>query len=326
MSGQRYSVDGKTIISSLTFGGTTIIGDVTGEGSIVTPAWIMIHPELSNNAKVLFGYMKAALIGLLPVPDTSHRSFAKAMNVDARTVRRYVKELKDVEAIFVQESFAEGKQQTNVYYLWPHRPEVGGTELSGGTNLSTPQDKFVHPYINTIYNNNIISPEGEEKKTRKSKVYTPEFEEIWAIYPRQENKAGAFEAYNGRLRDDKVPYEVLFKATQNYAKLRAKEEKKFTMLPKTFFGPHRRYEDFLDKTAEIVTLNAEQAVSAEIYEDWDFFGSWINPEDGVAMVVNPVKLGYTRPTNIKNETIDLNGKPYRLDNQGKRQSVEFTTN
>lgn len=323
MSAERYSVDGRAIISSLTFGGTTIIGDITGENSIITPAWIMVHPELSSNAKVLFGYMKAALIGVLPIPDTSHRSFADAMNVDPRTVRRYVKELKDVGAVFVQESFKDSKQQTNVYYLWPHKPQVGGTNLSGGTQMSTPPDTDVHPY-NNININNTMSPKGEVKKSRKTKVYTPEFDALWILYPRKENKPGAFEAYNGRIRDDKIPYEVLLQATKNYALLRAKEDPRFTLQAKTFYGPNRRFEDYLGKE-EVLVLTPEQEICAEIYEDWDNFGSWMM-ENGEVILANPIKSGYTRPTNEKGEPIDINGRPYKIDNQGKRQSIEFFTN
>ena len=324
MRAERYDYEGKAIYS-LKFDGATIVGDLTGEKSIITPSWILVHPDLSPLAKVLFGYMKAILMGEVFVADTSHGSFANLLKVDARTIRRKIKELNDVGAIIVKNTFKDNKQQTNIYYLWPYNPDLGWTNLSGGTELSGGVDTDVQGNINNNIYNNIISPQGEGRKTRKAKVYTPEFEALWLLYPRKENKSGAFEAYNGRIRDDKIPYKTLMQAVKNYAIKRKNENPLYTLHPKTFFGPGRRYEDYLGESDDVFPLTPEQLVIAEIYEDWDKLKTWINPVDGEVILDNPVKMNYSRPTNEIGQPIDIDGRPYKLDNQGRRHSLEFTT-
>jgi hypothetical protein len=325
MSIKRYDTQGRVILAGLKFDKMTIVGDEFSRDEVSIPTWILEHKEISALGKILFSFMKGAIQGHFKMDSASVRTFARLIDVDERTVQRKLRELEDAGAITVQKSFLTNKQQTNIYYLWPYKPDLGVTDLSPVTNLSQFDDTDVTPNININNNNNIVSPKVEVKKTRKTKVYTPEFEALWLLYPRKENKPGAFEAYNGRIRDDKVPYETLMQAVKNYALKRKNENPMYTLHPKTFFGPGRRYEDYLGKQDDVFPLTPEQIVVAEIYEDWDKLKTWINPVDGEVILDNPVKMNYSRPTNEIGQPIDINGRPYKLDNQGRRHSLEFTT-
>jgi len=302
------------------------------EGFIYTtiPEWIL-DADISPYAVRLFGVL-SRYVGSNEAAWPSRKLLAERMHCNIKTVDSSIKELVELGAISTTKRKREdGSYTSNFYYLWPMiREGVGNETVLGsppnGIGVGNETVQHERTLIERTLKKDIISPKTEVKKTRKAKVYTPEFDALWAIYPRKENKPGAYEAYNGRIKDDKIPYEVLLRATEAYAKLRANEDDKFTLQAKTFYGPNRRYEDYLPKVEEMSSLTEAQLVLAEIYEDWDFFGGWIDPKTQEQRVDNPIKFGYTRPTNVKNQTVDINGKPYQLDNQGKRQSVKYATN
>ena len=97
------------------------------------------------------------------------------------------------------------------------------------------------------------SPESRETKQtpketteRKCVSYSPRFEEIWEIYPRKINKAGAWKAYRARTREG-VREDLLAACVAEYAKQVKGKEETFILHGATFFGPNHRYDDYRPK-------------------------------------------------------------------------------
>ncbi len=76
--------------------------------------------------------------------------------------------------------------------------------------------------------------------------YSEAFEAFWSIYPRPEEKRGAFKAWNARLKGGAKPDDLLA-AARNYATAHQQSgaELQFVKLPSTFLGPDRDYEDWI---------------------------------------------------------------------------------
>lgn len=78
---------------------------------------------------------------------------------------------------------------------------------------------------------------------KKKPVLKVEVDAIWAIYPRKHGKAVAIPLIKQAIRE--VGYQVIFDAVTNYACCRRVQEN-IVMLPKTYFGPQKRWEDEID--------------------------------------------------------------------------------
>jgi hypothetical protein len=327
MKPYRFTEDGKNVLASLEIGTTTIIGDITNETTISIPTWISLHPQLSDGAVRLWGHMKAVLSGALKVNDTSKRTFAEVMSVSPRTIQRAIKELRDVGAIHAVATFANNKQQSNVFYLWPQMPKseepVGETNLSrGDTSVSGGRHQCPTEYnINNYSINNNISSQSETRVLKKSKpVYSAEFDELFAIYPRKTAKSEVWRAYSARLKEG-VSHEDMMSATIRYAEVRKGQDEQYTMQGKTFFGPNARWEEYVPVTADSFVMTSEQKISAEIFDDYDATGTWIDPTNGQTRVDNPGKANYNRPTNGLGQLVDGYGNAYELSNVGTRKQV-----
>ena len=96
-----------------------------------------------------------------------------------------------------------------------------------------------------------VKEETKKKKKRTSVDYTEEFETFWGIYPKRENKKGAFRCFGTRLKEG-YKADDLIRAASNYADKCRKNhtETKFTLLPTTFLGPDLRFVDYLPKAGE----------------------------------------------------------------------------
>ena len=111
----------------------------------------------------------------------------------------------------------------------------------------------------------------EKKKQPESKPaissYSTEFEELWKVYPRHDEKAGTYKKYQARLKDG-FSQEELMLATINYAAKCRKErtEQKYIKQGKTFFGESTPFLDYLPKKDE-----ASESVNSE-----DPFAEWRN--------------------------------------------------
>lgn len=92
--------------------------------------------------------------------------------------------------------------------------------------------------------------EEEVPKQKKGNDYSKDFEEIWSIYPRKAEKAGAYKAYKARIKDGFSPKELL-EAVRGYKAQveRERTEQRFIKHAKTFFGPATPFLDYLKKEA-----------------------------------------------------------------------------
>lgn len=101
--------------------------------------------------------------------------------------------------------------------------------------------------------NESLVPDGTEKERTVEDIlagspddYPPEFEAIWAIYPKRRGnnpKHNAHVKWRARLREG-VPLEVLYAGVQRYAAFLEKTDKletEFVMMGQTFFGPAEHY-------------------------------------------------------------------------------------
>lgn len=113
-------------------------------------------------------------------------------------------------------------------------------------------------------------PKIEEKKEPESKpaitAYSTEFEELWKVYPRHDEKAGTYKKYQARLKDG-FSAEDLMLAAINYANDCRKNhtEKKYIKMGKTFYGESTPFIDYLSKK--------EDQKKAEVSND-DPFEEW----------------------------------------------------
>lgn len=75
--------------------------------------------------------------------------------------------------------------------------------------------------------------------------YSEDFLHFWTIYPRREEKRGAFKAWSARLRGGAKPDRIIV-AARNYATATEGTETCYIKLPATFLGEKRPYEDWID--------------------------------------------------------------------------------
>lgn len=96
-------------------------------------------------------------------------------------------------------------------------------------------------------------PEKSAKPVKAKKPkneYTPEFEELWGIYPPNTNglkpkKKEAFGCFNARLKEG-VSFDLLKSCTANYCAAfdSGRIKRDFVMHPTTFFGANERYTEY----------------------------------------------------------------------------------
>jgi hypothetical protein len=323
----EYSPDGKVVLGLVELGDDKIVGSITDERSVVIPAWIISHPDLSDRAVRLWGYLKGAVNGSFTIPGTSHRSLSVLLDVSGRTAREAIYELRDAGAITVVARFKDNRQIGNHYYLWPVNP----SEAEGGVAADCHHGSQLPPeYITN--NTNIDTKQNFEgpvmkvratPKKRSRKSYHEDFENIWSIYPRRVNKAGASKAFHATLRKG-ASLDDLILSVRNYASERIGQEEKFTLHGETFFGPNERWKDYLPST-QADEPDGEELTAATIYDIYDRGEGWVDYQTGepVTRLDNPAKYGYTRPTNTKGQLVSASGTPYVLDAQGNRRNIDY---
>ena len=88
-------------------------------------------------------------------------------------------------------------------------------------------------------------PRGGQRATPpQAGEYPPEFEAAWSVYPRHDEKRAAYAAWHARVREGVSPA-VLAAAARHYAAHVADRNPRYVKLGKTFWGPHRPYEDYV---------------------------------------------------------------------------------
>lgn len=83
--------------------------------------------------------------------------------------------------------------------------------------------------------------------TRSPRVFSADFEKFWKEYPRKVEKISAYKCWIARLKDE-IRLKDLIQAARNYAEWcrKEKKEQEYIKHPKTFLGPNRVWEEYLD--------------------------------------------------------------------------------
>lgn len=123
-----------------------------------------------------------------------------------------------------------------------------------------PDSKHMSPNGSTENTDGAQSTTGKGQKTpaEKSDGYSPEFELFWQQYPNKKEKKAAFEKWKARIREGVDPH-TLIKCAVNYKEfcLLNGIEPRFIKHPKTFLGPNKPYEDYLQ--TGLSTLSVEKS-------------------------------------------------------------------
>ena len=283
----------------------------------IIPGWILYDTNLEH--------LDVRLWAILNASDSStplsYTKIAEFFGCVRRTIMRSISRLEGVNAIQV----VRNQSQTNEYTLWPFicsggdmKVTTGGdTEVTSDTEVTTLDEPILY-----ILNNNVLSkestdnfPDFEERRYVRNS-YTDEFNDLWKNFPKKSNKQGAYKAYQTTLKRG-AKHSVLLSAVIAYAKLRDGEDDKFTMHGSTFFGPNDRWQDFAPEVSSPADDEYDQ-VCAEIYEQWDSDGMWVNPDTHEECFQNPSIGGYIRPRGPENTFVALDGSLYQLNASGAR--------
>ncbi len=135
-------------------------------------------------------------------------------------------------------------------------------------NGTSPADSLIPDSLNLIPDSKHMSPngstetadgaqsmtgKGQKTPAEKSDGYSPKFELFWQHYPNKKEKKAAFEKWKARIRDG-VDAKTLISCAVNYRDfcLINGTELRFVKLAKTFLGPNKPYEDYLQPVKESV--------------------------------------------------------------------------
>jgi hypothetical protein len=185
-------------------------------------------------------------------------------------------------------------------------PIIPGQTTNGfsSAGLSSPGKPATNEYIN-IKNNEVSESTSVQKRKNKKVDYSADFEEVWEIYPRRVNKAGAYKAYCATVKRGASICDLMNAATE-YATRRAGQDESYTLHCSTFFGPDERWRDYLPI---LERMSEADLYAATIYDLYDSGCPW----DGESNFDNPAKYGYTRPVDSKGRLIDGDGRPFEIN-------------
>lgn len=93
-------------------------------------------------------------------------------------------------------------------------------------------------------NNKKVNKENKVKKVKEEKIYPPEFDEFWNVYPRKLGKVEAFKTWTKVIKNGESS-EIIIKCATNYATdcENKQTEQQFIKHPKTFLNDER-YKDY----------------------------------------------------------------------------------
>lgn len=102
-----------------------------------------------------------------------------------------------------------------------------------------------------------LGSKRSSKSSPVSREYTPSFLSFWNTYPRKEGKFKSSELWQSLL-DEGLTEAQLIGSAERYAQAKAGIDTEFLLLPATFLGPQRRFEDFLPPDPAAVKANLEK--------------------------------------------------------------------
>jgi len=216
---------------------------------------VLADSRLSWEARGLLAY-------LLSKPDHWKVHPKQLVNESPRAGRdkiyRLLHELQEAGYVAVEQTRTEGGKLGETDYVIYDLPQddglftvyafaVSGSAVSGksGSIVNTDSKQTLKRVKTDSFALSENSETASAEKPKKARTtYSPEWEEIWAAYPRRISKAPGAKAYAARRREG-ISHESLLEATENYALARRRQDPQFTMHPGTFFGTARRFEEYL---------------------------------------------------------------------------------
>ena len=122
---------------------------------------------------------------------------------------------------------------------------------------------------------NTESPSVTPKRDRETRPFQNEFDDLWRIYLRKNDKAGAYGAFVARRRAG-VSFEDLMTSTRNYMATQVGRDLKYIKHAKTFLGTTGDWSEFIEATsptsiqqvAETIPISDEELM-AELQRDKD---------------------------------------------------------
>ena len=262
---------------------------VQGEPYATIPEWIL-YAEISDRAVRLFVTL-SRYVGANDKGWPSRKTLAKKLKCSVASIDRATAELVEIKAVTIQQRRRDNGSLTSSYYwLWPKTPPTERQErsevppvVSGGV-----PSPVTHQEGTTVRSNNTESILFNENNSRSQKAFTPEFEKLWAIYPRRLGKRDAAKAIGARLKA-RVTLAELLEASENYAVLRAGQDQDYTMLAKTFYGPNERWKDYLNGAPGAkATPKSKDRRDAEIQDTIDYFRNFLFGREFERPVVNDI--------------------------------------
>ena len=138
---------------------------INSQGYGTIPKSVMQSQEISLKAKVVYAYFCSFTgAGVSCFPSRSKICFDLAMSKDSLT--KYIRELKTVGLLKVEQEKLDGRFLRNVYTLSDTKlpcPKISDTDDSGHGDLATKN--------NSIKNNSIYKKNSNKKKERKKNGY-----------------------------------------------------------------------------------------------------------------------------------------------------------
>lgn len=83
------------------------------EGSIRIPSQVWYNRNLSDNAKLLYGYVDRTKINNWSL--VTNKELAKEMNVSVRSISRWIRQLKEENFITTEEEIINGIKRRTLY-------------------------------------------------------------------------------------------------------------------------------------------------------------------------------------------------------------------
>lgn len=295
---------------------------VVKHDNAIVPGWILYNQDLEHSDIRLWAIFAASDSST----ELSYSKIASFFKCSNRTILRSISRLEKVNALVVTRT----KGKKNSYHLWPYLFETsdtgvtttGDTGVTSDTGVTTLSDEN----SGTLYSLNNectftkstdnFSEKVEGRKYGKNE-YPDSFNALWKLYPRKTNKPGAYKCYLTKLKEGATE-EQLMAAVVAYAASREGQDQTFTMHGSTFFGPNDRWQDFAGVGVKDPATDEYDATCAEIYDQWDADGMWIDPDSHEEVFQNPVMHGYNRPRNAENYFVASDGTPYDLNSSGER--------
>jgi hypothetical protein len=144
--------------------------------------------------------------------------------------------------------------------------ELHGQKFNSGLNPSSLLLESLNPESSDAN----ASPPPRKKSGKPPPNYTPQFDELWQVYPRKEKKLEAFEAYNNLISEG-ITHETLIDGARRYAAhcQRNRTEQRYIALAASWLNA-RRYDDHYAVT---------NGHAAEFKSDWTSAVEQILAED-----------------------------------------------